>query len=479
MRGPRPVLAGERRGKARGAALAELLHRRDGADALALRRRVGSIASGEEAHQPLGLAQHGLERARLLAGGVEDADGDARRALRRKAAGDALGLDAALGDPAAAAAAPRRRRRREAPRCGSAGRCSRRAPRRQGQALPQRESWKRESWKRRTGVAAKASPRARSRPRRAACPAATPGLCSGPQPWPNRAKSNTGGGCGHDSDTASGTRRRRRRHRPRGGARHPAGADAAGAGANDPRRDACRSSRPRPDLDDREHHRLSRRHDLRHALRHGRGFQPAAADGRQMGRLGRQAQLHLRAPRRAQVLRRLGRDGGGLRRLAPALGGPRRRRPAPLPPRQGHAGERRQDVQDRAVRALRALDRGARQALDLELLDDAQKGGRERSEPADPRDRRLRPLPLQQGRDPARQPLRLRQEPELRAARRARLGACRRQGGEDRPRHLREHRRRADLARGAAERRDRLLRGAAAGPRRPSSRRTRTSPSGC
>ena len=103
--------------------------------------------------------------------------------------------------------------------------------------------------------------------------------------------------------------------------------------------------------------------------------------------------------------------------------------------------------QHRAVRALRARDRRALHALDLALLHDAQEGRRDRSEPADPRDHRLRPVPLQSRRDAPRQPPRLRPQPELRAARRAALRHGRRQGGQARPRHLREHRRRADRAR--------------------------------
>ena len=70
-------------------------------------------------------------------------------------------------------------------------------------------------------------------------------------------------------------------------------------------------------------------HDLRHAVRPRRELRAAAADGRQMGRLGRQAHLHVRAARRPEMLRRHGGDGGRLRRLGAPLGGARRRRPAP------------------------------------------------------------------------------------------------------------------------------------------------------
>ena len=135
-----------------------------------------------------------------------------------------------------------------------------------------------------------------------------------------------------------------------------------------------------------------------------------------------------------------------------------------MPPRQGHAGRRRQDLPDRAERALRARDRGlAKISTSLCCM------MRKKEAETDP-NQQIRetvgsgPFLYNRGRDPAGQPLRLRPQPELRAARGAALGHGRRQGGQARPRHLREHRRRADRARGAAGRRDRLLRGAAAGP---------------
>ena len=136
--------------------------------------------------------------------------------------------------------------------------------------------------------------------------------------------------------------------------------------------------------------------------------------------------------------------------------------------REGHAGRRRQDLPHRAERTLWAGDREPVHDLDLALLHDAQEGRRDRPEPAGARDDRLRPVPLQSRRDAAGQPPRLRPQSELRSARRAALRHVRRQGGQARPRHLREYRRRADRAQRAAGRRDRFLRGAAAGPDRRS-----------
>ena len=133
-------------------------------------------------------------------------------------------------------------------------------------------------------------------------------------------------------------------HRPRA---------SALARAHDPRRDAGRPALARSDLDHRKHHRLSRRDDLRHAVRARRTDAPAAADGRQMGPLRRQAHLHVRAARRAEVLRRRGRHRRRRGRLDPPLGRARRRRPAHDGAREGPLEEGRQDLRHRAERALR------------------------------------------------------------------------------------------------------------------------------
>ena len=208
---------------------------------------------------------------------------------------------------------------------------------------------------------------------------------------------------------------------------------------DDSRRDARGSARLRPDLDDGEHHRLPRLDDLRHAVRARREHEVAAADGVEIRRLGRQAHLHLRAARRLEVLRRLGRHLGRRRRLDPALGGARRRRPAHDAARQGHRQEGRQDLHHRAEGALRPRHRPDGEDHDAAPLHHAQEGGRDRSDAAGDDLHRLRSLHLQPGPDEAGRPLRLRQEPELRAAPGRADRACRRQGREGRPRHLRQH----------------------------------------
>ena len=181
------------------------------------------------------------------------------------------------------------------------------------------------------------------------------------------------------------------RHRPR--------ADAV-ARAHHPRRDAGRPALARPDLDHREHHRLSRRDDLRHAVRARRRPAHAAADGRQIRRLRRQAHPYLRAARRAEIPRRLGRHRRRRGRLDPPLGGARRRRPAHDAAREGHLEEGRQDLRDRAEGALRPRHRPDGEDRDADALHHAQEGSRDRSEPADHRIHRLRPVHLQSRRDP-------------------------------------------------------------------------------
>jgi hypothetical protein len=88
-------------------------------------------------------------------------------------------------------------------------------------------------------------------------------------------------------------------------------------------------------------------------------------------------------------------------------------------------------------------------------LHDAQAGRRDRSQQADHRLHRLGPVHLQEGRMEARREGRVRQEPEVQAARRAALGPRRRQGREGRPRRMDHHPRPADPGERAAERRDR------------------------
>ncbi len=120
--------------------------------------------------------------------------------------------------------------------------------------------------------------------------------------------------------------------------------------------------------------------------------------------------------------RRRAGDGGRLRRLAQALG------------RQGHDGPEadvlrgrpvgagRQDDQDGAEGALRAGAEHAGQAGPNVPFMMPARIAEHRSQHADHRCHRLRPLHLQEGRVEARREGGLRQEPELQAARRARLG---------------------------------------------------------
>src|SRR5215204_3146548 len=72
--------------------------------------------------------------------------------------------------------------------------------------------------------------------------------------------------------------------------------------AHHPGRDAGRPALARPDLDHREHHRVSWRDDLRHAVRARRTDASAAADGQQVGPLRRQADLYVRTARRPEIL---------------------------------------------------------------------------------------------------------------------------------------------------------------------------------
>ena len=122
----------------------------------------------------------------------------------------------------------------------------------------------------------------------------------------------------------------------------------------------------------------------------------------------------------------------------------RRARPAADGRDRRAEGGRRQDLHHRAQGAVRPGPRGAGQALLERALHDAQAGGRDRSQQADRRLHRLRPLHLQEGRMEARREGRLRQEPQVQAARRAALDAGRRQGGQDRPGRMDRHHRSAD-----------------------------------
>ena len=128
----------------------------------------------------------------------------------------------------------------------------------------------------------------------------------------------------------------------------------------------------------------------------------------------------------------------------------------------GLRGRRCQDLQDEDEGALRPGAAVARQALLQRALHDAGEGRRDRSQHADQgrgRDR-LRPVHLQGRRMEAGREDGLRQEPQVQAAQRARLGPGRRQGGQGRPGRVDRDARRADPGRRHPERRDRHDRGA-------------------
>ena len=177
-------------------------------------------------------------------------------------------------------------------------------------------------------------------------------------------------------------------------------------------------------------------------------FNAAAADGRQMGRLGRQAHLHVRAARRAQVLRRRGGDGGGLRRLGAALGGPRRRRPAPSCRRVKDTPV----VDDKTFSIVLSEPYG----LVIEGLSTISTSlcymMRKKDAETDPNQQIRETVgsgPFLYNRDETRPGNRHVYDSNPNYVPRAEPASAhgRRQGGQARPRHLREHRRRADRAR--------------------------------
>ena len=140
-----------------------------------------------------------------------------------------------------------------------------------------------------------------------------------------------------------------------------------------------------------------------------------------------------------------------------ALGRPRFDGPEDDGLGRGLRGGRRQDLQDEDEGAVRPGAGVARQAVVQRALHDAEEDRRDRPVHADQgrgRDR-LRPVHLhRQGVEAGREG-RVRQEPELQAARRAALGPGRRQGRQVRPRRMDLDPRRADPGGGPAERRGR------------------------
>ena len=228
--------------------------------------------------------------------------------------------------------------------------------------------------------------------------------------------------------------------------------------------DAFRRQDRRSDLDHRLHHAQPRLHGLRHALRHGREGRDQAADGRQVRRFCRQAHLYLHAARRPCLARRRAGHSGGLRRLDQALGREGFARPEGDELRRHDDGRRREDLHGQAEGADRPAHLRARQALLERAVHDAEARRRNRSEHADLRFHRLRPVRVQARRMEARRQGRLREVRQVQAALRAGLRARGRQGGQGRPRRVARDLRSAAGDQRAARGRDRLHRVALARP---------------
>ena len=124
-------------------------------------------------------------------------------------------------------------------------------------------------------------------------------------------------------------------------------------------------------------------------------------------------------------------------------------------------GRRRQDLHGQAQGADRPADLRARQAVLERAVHDAEARRRDRSEHADLRLHRLRPVRVQARRMEAGRQGGLRQVRQVQAALRAGLRPRRRQGGQGRPRRVARDLRPAAGGQRAARRRDRLHRGAA------------------
>ena len=123
------------------------------------------------------------------------------------------------------------------------------------------------------------------------------------------------------------------------------------------------------------------------------------------------------------------------------------------------------------------VTRRDRQARDQPAGDHAQEGRRDGRKPAGDDQGRLRRLHVQRARDAIRSALRLRQESELRGPQRAAIRHGRRQSGEGRSHHHREHGRPADRGRGTEGGRNRFLRDRRRSTCSTSSRAIRTSSS--
>ncbi len=172
----------------------------------------------------------------------------------------------------------------------------------------------------------------------------------------------------------------------------------------------------------------------------------------------RQAHLHLHAARWPRLARRRAGHGGGLRRLDQALGRQGFARPEGDELRRHDHGGRREDLHGQAQGADRPPHLRARQALLERAVHDAEARRRNRSEHADFRFHRLRPVRVQARRMEGGRQGGLRQVRQVQAALRAGLRACGRQGGQGRPRRVARDLRPAAGDQCAARGRDRLHR---------------------
>ena len=171
-----------------------------------------------------------------------------------------------------------------------------------------------------------------------------------------------------------------------------------------------------PDRDDGLHHAQPRLHGVRHAVRDGREVPGQTADGRQMGGLERQPDLHLHAARRAEVPRRPAGALGRLHRLDRPLGQARRARPETRRIDRSVDRGQRQDLPAEAEEAVPAHARSAGQAVVERAVHHARARGEDRSVQEHRRRDRFGPVQDGQGGMGSGQQGGVREEQRLRAA---------------------------------------------------------------
>ena len=205
-------------------------------------------------------------------------------------------------------------------------------------------------------------------------------------------------------------------------------------------------------------------YDTLFAIDENNAVKPQMVDKYEVSR--RQDDLDLHPARRAGMARRQAGHGGGLRRLDQALGRARRRwaRSSWTSSTELKAVDAKTFQHD-AEGAVRpgARHRSASRRSNVPFMM-PKRDRRDRSVQADRQPDRLRPVHLRQRRVQARREARLHQEPQVQAARRARLGPGRRQGRQGRPGRVHRDARPAAAGECADHRRDRPDRAAAARP---------------